>query len=183
MSRRTLDDHVNERRAARGSSGLSPVMIVALVGVGLVVLGLVVAGFGVGARFFFAGRDGRQAVVSAVAGPSAEREGETWDHKELLAHLEAQGVKLESVPTNFMTVNGPAVIASSDPAALKQAAADNKEHYSFHGESIVYIQKLNSRQQAKDESAVQKHLAFSWGRFMFVSKDAVLLGKLRATLN
>lgn len=115
------------------------------------------------------------ARVGAV-GPSEEKEGQTWNHDDLVAYLTRSGVECHKHPTHMGAFFGPACFLSRD------RSIDPDRFGSDGGPGVVYVQKRVTPQDAKDAAGASRGKAFFWGRFVFASQDAAYLDAVRKAL-
>ncbi len=121
---------------------------------------------------------------AGVFGPSPTSEGETWNHDELAAYLESKGVDCSKLSTSRGRMAGPAcffVQRKSDLGAVEDE--DRRMTITTDARAgVVYVQKLESKQHAKDAAGAERTPAFAWGRFIFISKDRSYLDSMASAL-
>lgn len=101
--------------------------------------------------------------VGGVGGPSAAREGDSWTHKELLAHLKAKGLEFREG---------------------RSGTGDREERpfvYIFWDGGKVRINLEESPQIARDKAGVEPEISIAWGRF-FMTGTKESLAKVRPLL-
>lgn len=140
-------------------------VILGVVAGALLLTAIVAGGIVAAVAWRKAPKDPGGAMVSAVAGPSQDREGEGWNHAELRQYLVGRGLSVEMRETNVGTAYGPAAL------------------FILSGGREVYVQKRASAQEAKDKiGSLTSVPGFSWGRWMFQAADAGALQELRKAL-
>ena len=120
-------------------------------------------------------------------GPSPAREGDTWTHRELIAHLKARGLPLISRVATIGGAHGPAMWVAKqsgnairdDKMYLEMGAGDSSPPVVLDG--VVYVQKMKAADSARDEAGTTTS-GFSWGRFLFLG-DSDLLREIRKRLS
>jgi hypothetical protein len=88
--------------------------------------------------------DNNQLAKAAATKPRPEKEGLTWNHKELLDYLKAKGVAFTQ------SDRGPNIIGDAE-------------------KRIIVITLFPTSQLAHDNAGLLGDQAFSWGRFLFVA--------------
>jgi len=145
-------------------------------------LTVAVVGIWAGSRMLKKGEKIADNVTSVVSGPTAEKEGETWDHKEFLAYLQSKKIAINAHTTHTGSFHGPAAYFAADEKALLEIVQNDGKDGPTTWKGIAYIQKRKSAQDAKDESGVGGDNSFSWGRFIIVSRDLGYLNRIKAAL-
>jgi hypothetical protein len=112
-----------------------------------------------------------------VAQP-APRHARDWTHREILAHLQQQGLDLEAAATGIGADKGPAMfwglgLSDVERAALHQNADKPDAPTRLRGWPVVYVQKCATAEAARDDAGAMTS-AFSWGRFLFLGNEDVL---------
>jgi hypothetical protein len=117
-------------------------------------------------------------------GPSASKEGESWNHDELAAYLTDHGVPALKVPTTRGRLAGPACFFCRDDHTHRKAVdGDKRMSLTVEGSAgTVYVQKESTAQTAKDSAGAATTPAFAWGRFSFQSTDTEYLNAMKRAL-
>ena len=109
-------------------------------------------------------------MLAGCGGPSPDREGEQWTHKELLEHLNGQGLKLRAVPGSPAGPFGVYQDWVPDDAPLSwrpQAAAGRNQP--GWDTPFVRVFLRPTAQDARD-GAGPRGRGFAWGRFRFAGE-------------
>jgi hypothetical protein len=116
-------------------------------------------------------------IVLSTRHPSPSRQGDTWNHAELLDHLNANGLSLSMVASK----DGGAFFVDRTvyPAGYP---ADLLDEGLIEDKGIVFVYKHLTAQGAHDASGTRPERSFAWGRFRFYTRDGGLLGRLRDEL-
>ena len=111
--------------------------------------------------------------------PSPHTNGipDAWSHKELLDHLNKNGLKLRQIPTIKGSFSGPAAIFVPEKSAHKD---DSHFDYDKEAPDMAYCRVHKTTQEAKDKIGAAGK-GFASGRFVFFG-DPVLLSKIKAVL-
>ena len=147
----------------------------------------VVAALAVGVLFVLPAATGPRdpdSPVLQLTGPRAGKEGVEWDHKELLAYLDGEGLQLASGETGT-DVGGTAWAYLYTPKAapeLQKLSNEGKRWKSTNLPGVVLVCKYASPQAAKDQAGVLTEPGFAWGCFTFQGADRGLLDAIRRHL-
>lgn len=174
MSRRNDERDVPAHRE-RSGSGSALWIVLALVGF-FAVVG--VAGVAAVAFTWRSGRVERERVLDekhaladraiadrAAGNVSADREGQTWTHSDLLTHLNAHGMTLRIEKTEKGgLLRGPA-------AVLVPTGTEYNDDFPLDLQRIVFVEKLKDTPTARDEAGADPAASFAWGRFLFSTRN------------
>jgi hypothetical protein len=106
-------------------------------------------------------------VPGKAAGPSADKEGQSWNHTELLAHLKKRGV----------------VFATSERHGLSVIFKRRPGDPARDEDACVLITLYPSADMARlAVSPLGQQQAFAWGKFGFVAGQGSFLAEIRKVL-
>lgn len=171
-------DPIERRRKRRESDQRATFAIVAVIGAAFLFVAVIAGGIAAVVLWRNAPKDPAGGVLSAVAGPTPAREGETWTHRELAAYIKSRGVGCE------MDMTRRGMIFAETTAAIKDVRFYDEQNYSFGKvRCVATVTKMDTPQSAKDLAGMEKaDAAFSWGRFCFQSTDTAYLARLKKAL-
>ena len=173
MGRDDDEDDVLERRRRKREADRTRLILALAVGGGLALVCVLVVLVAVSVM---AARKGG-GPLAAVAGPSPDREGETFNHAEMIGHLNTRGLGLDSngeyVFTRGGNVNG---VRFQDCHS-----ANLREYLGVGAPGLVLVRKMGTAQEAHDAAGLDPERKWSWGRFYFVG-DPNLVARIRTAL-
>lgn len=164
---RDPDDPLERRRRKRAADRTRTVLLAAVLG------GAVVLAAAAGTVAYL--------VVPGLAGPSPARQGEEWNHRELLDHLNGRDGDWELT-----------AVSRSDTPAVLIYPPDQAEHVQNHllwnqvprliaTAHVLYVVKYPTAAAARDAAGTYTIPALSWGRFL-VAGDADMMARVRTAL-
>lgn len=102
-------------------------------------------------------------------GPSADNEGQKWNAKELVDHLNKNGFNLQSPNPNFSS--DPSPVPGSTTSEVGTIAT--RELVTMVKHDLIVIYKYSDNQSAHDAIATWEN-GVSWGRFALKCSDSAL---------